>query len=55
MTVIRQLRGAFEDSQFQKTFRSGLQVGFSSGFREVDAGVSSIGAYMRSIPVTVES
>lgn len=47
VVVIRQLSGAFEDSLSRKIFRSGLQVGFSCRFRQVDAGVPSIGAYMR--------
>lgn len=47
VVVTRQLRGAFEDSLSHQIFRSGLQVGFSCRFGQVDAGVPSIGAYTR--------
>jgi len=53
VTVIRQFSGVFEDSRFHNILRSVLQVEFSSGFREIDADVSSIGAYMSSIPIRV--
>lgn len=47
VVVTRQLCGAFEDSLSRNIFRSGLQVGFSCRFGQVDADVPSIGAYMR--------